>query len=73
MRSIICGVVLVAGLAACGNLTQDGKKDETKGKIQQAAGDVTGDSSLQAKGDANKAKGKTEKAVGKVKDAVTNP
>lgn len=65
--------MVVVGVAACGNLTHDGKRDETKGKVQQAAGDITGDSSLQAKGSANKVKGKTEKTAGKIKDAVTNP
>lgn len=73
MRHIAIGIIFMASLAGCGNLTRDGKNDETKGKIQQAAGDVTGDSALQAKGDKNKAKGKTEKAVGKIKDAVTHP
>lgn len=73
MRLTLLGLMLVASVTACGNLTRDGKRDETKGKIQQAAGDVTGDSSLKAKGSENKAKGKTEKAAGKIKDAVTNP
>ncbi len=40
------------------------------GKIQQAAGDVTGDPKLKADGMADKAAGTAQKAYGEVKDAV---
>jgi uncharacterized protein YjbJ (UPF0337 family) len=41
----------------------DGSKDETKGRIKEAGGSLTGDDSL-------KREGKVDKATGKVKDAV---
>ena len=37
--------------------------DDAKGRVKEAAGDLTGDSDL-------KEEGKTDQAVGKVKDAV---
>jgi uncharacterized protein YjbJ (UPF0337 family) len=37
--------------------------DETKGRLKEAAGDLTGDQDL-------KNEGKTDKAAGKLKDAV---
>ena len=40
-----------------------GEFDETKGRVKEAAGDLTDDSDL-------KAEGKTDKASGKVKDVV---
>jgi uncharacterized protein YjbJ (UPF0337 family) len=67
------GVILTVNLAACGNLTRDGKRDETKGKVEQVGGDITGDSALKANSRKDKTKGHVEKAAGKVKDAVTNP
>ena len=54
----------------------DGTVDNTKGKIKEAAGDLTGDKSLKNEGKVDKATGKVKNAVGdtadKVKDAV-NP
>jgi uncharacterized protein YjbJ (UPF0337 family) len=41
----------------------DGGLDDAKGRIKEAAGDLTGDSDLQREG-------KIDKATGKVKDAV---
>jgi uncharacterized protein YjbJ (UPF0337 family) len=38
-------------------------KDEAKGRIEEAAGDLTGDEDLQREG-------KTDQAAGKAKDAV---
>jgi uncharacterized protein YjbJ (UPF0337 family) len=43
----------------------DGAADETKGRIKEAGGALTGDHSL-------KREGKVDKATGKVKDAVGN-
>ncbi|CAN5574765.1 CsbD family protein [soil metagenome] len=41
----------------------DGSVDETKGRVKEAAGDLSGDQSL-------KNEGKVDKATGKVKDAT---
>jgi len=41
----------------------DGSIDETKGRVKEAAGDLTGDQEL-------KNEGKVDRASGKVKDAV---
>jgi uncharacterized protein YjbJ (UPF0337 family) len=41
----------------------DGSMDEAKGRVKEAAGDVTGDDEL-------KSEGKVDRASGKVKDAV---
>jgi uncharacterized protein YjbJ (UPF0337 family) len=41
----------------------DGAADETKGRLKEAAGDLTGDEDL-------KNEGKVDRASGKVKDAV---
>jgi uncharacterized protein YjbJ (UPF0337 family) len=41
----------------------DGKMDEAKGRVKEAAGDVTGDESL-------KDEGKVDRATGTVKDKV---
>jgi uncharacterized protein YjbJ (UPF0337 family) len=54
----------------------DGKVDEAKGRLKQAAGDVTDDSSLKNEGRVDRATGTVKEKVGdtadKVKDAV-NP
>jgi uncharacterized protein YjbJ (UPF0337 family) len=41
----------------------DGSIDDAKGRVKEAAGDVTGDDEL-------KSEGKVDRASGKVKDAV---
>jgi uncharacterized protein YjbJ (UPF0337 family) len=41
----------------------DGSIDEAKGRVKEAAGDLTGDDEL-------KSEGKVDRASGKVKDAV---
>ncbi len=41
----------------------DGSMDETKGRVKEAAGDLTGDQEL-------KNEGKVDRASGKLKDAV---
>jgi uncharacterized protein YjbJ (UPF0337 family) len=41
----------------------EGKFDEAKGRVKEAAGDLTDDESL-------KAEGKTDKAAGKVKQGI---
>ncbi|HET9104401.1 MAG TPA: CsbD family protein [Solirubrobacteraceae bacterium] len=54
----------------------DGKLDDTKGKLKEAAGDLTDDQSLKNEGKVDRASGSIKDAVGgaadKVKDAV-NP
>ena len=44
----------------------EGKGDDLKGKLKDAAGGLTGDSSLQAEGKWDQAKGKAKDALGKV-------
>jgi uncharacterized protein YjbJ (UPF0337 family) len=54
----------------------DGTVDNTKGKVKEAAGDLTDDKSLKNEGNVDKASGSVKDAVGgaanKVKDIV-NP
>ena len=51
-------------------------KDETQGRIKEAAGDLTGDKDLQREGKVDQASGKAkdavEKASDKVKDTLTS-
>ncbi len=49
---------------------QKGNLKELGGKVQKAAGDITGDKELEAKGHENEAKGKAQGVFGKVKNAV---
>jgi uncharacterized protein YjbJ (UPF0337 family) len=57
-------------------MADDGTVDRTKGKIKEAAGDLTGDQSLKNEGKVDKTSGKLKGAIGgaadKVKDVV-NP
>lgn len=52
------------------------KAEETKGRVKEAAGDLTGDKGLQREGKVDQGSARTKEAVGeaadKVKDAV-NP
>ena len=52
----------------------DGTADEAKGRVKEAAGDLTDDKSLKNEGKVDKATGKVKDAVGdagdKAKDAV---
>ncbi len=59
------------------NLTDDGlensaegKTSNAKGKVKDAVGGLTGDSSLQAEGKMDQAKGKVQDAFGKAERAV---
>jgi uncharacterized protein YjbJ (UPF0337 family) len=45
--------------------------DEAKGRIKEAAGDLTGDDDLKNEGRADKAGGKIKDAVDSVKDKLT--
>ena len=48
-----------------------GSTDETKGKIKEAGGDLTGNDDLKHEGKADKAGGKIKDAVDTVKDKLT--
>ena len=54
----------------------DGKKDDLKGRVKEAGGDLTGDDSLKREGKVDRASGTVKDKVGdaadKVKD-VANP
>jgi uncharacterized protein YjbJ (UPF0337 family) len=45
-------------------------KDEAKGRIKEAAGDLTGDDKLKREGKADRAEGKAHEAVDKAADKV---
>jgi uncharacterized protein YjbJ (UPF0337 family) len=47
-----------------------GAATRTGGKIKQAAGDLTGDTKMQAEGRMDQAKGKARNAMGSAKDAL---
>ncbi len=46
----------------------DGTKDDLKGRVKQAGGDLTGDESLKNEGKVDQASGKAKDAVGGVAD-----
>ncbi len=48
----------------------EGSANQAKGAIKEGIGKATGDTKLQAEGQADKLKGKVQNAVGGVKDAV---
>jgi uncharacterized protein YjbJ (UPF0337 family) len=48
----------------------DGKVDEAKGRVKQAAGALTDDPDLEAEGRVDRATGAAKDTVGKVKDKV---
>ena len=54
----------------------DGTKDDLKGRVKEAGGDLTGDQDLKNEGKVDRASGKVKDAVGsvseKVKDVVGN-
>lgn len=45
--------------------------ENTKGRVKEATGDLTGDKDLQREGKADQASSKVKDVVDKVKDAVT--
>jgi uncharacterized protein YjbJ (UPF0337 family) len=49
-------------------MPDNGNLDEAKGRVKQAAGDVTGDKGLKHEGTVDKASGKLKKAVGDAAD-----
>ena len=48
----------------------EGKGKEAAGRVEKAAGELTGNDHMKAKGQAKKTEGKVQNKVGKVKDAV---
>ena len=48
----------------------DGKIDEAKGRLKQAAGDLTDDQSLKDEGRVDRATGTVKEQVGKVADKI---
>jgi uncharacterized protein YjbJ (UPF0337 family) len=49
-----------------------GEAKEVGGKAQEGLGDVTGNTDMQAEGQANQVEGKGQQVVGNVKDAADN-
>jgi uncharacterized protein YjbJ (UPF0337 family) len=45
--------------------------DEAKGRVKEAAGDLTGDDDLKREGKADRASGKIKGAIDDVKDKIT--
>ena len=48
----------------------DGDKDELKGRVKEAGGDLTGDRELKNEGKVDRASGKVKDAVGDAADKV---
>jgi uncharacterized protein YjbJ (UPF0337 family) len=48
----------------------DGTADEAKGRVKEAAGDLTGDEGLKNEGKVDRATGNVKDAAGKVSDKV---
>lgn len=53
------------------NDSLSGKGNDLKGKVKDAAGGLTGDSSLQGEGKLDQLKGKVQDAVGKVERKIS--
>ncbi len=54
-----------------GRDTMAGEVEETKGRIKEAAGDLTGDKDLENEGKADKIGGKIKGAIDTLKDKLT--
>jgi len=50
----------------------EGKTNDLKGRLKDAAGGLTGDTSLQAEGKLDRAKGKVQDTIGKAKRAISD-
>ena len=48
-----------------------GERDQAKGRVEQAVGDLTGDKDLKRDGKIDEAAGKVKEGVDKVKDKLT--
>lgn len=49
-----------------------GEMDKAKGRLKQAAGDLTGNKDLKKEGKRDEAAGKVKSAVGKAKDKIND-
>jgi uncharacterized protein YjbJ (UPF0337 family) len=52
-------------------MADSGSGDETKGRIKEAAGDLTGDKDLQREGKLDQTEGKAKDLVDKARDKVS--
>ena len=50
----------------------DGAFDQAKGRVKQAAGDLTDDNDLKREGEADEFAGKTKEAIGDIKDKLND-
>ena len=50
----------------------DGGFDQAKGRVKQAAGDLTDDNDLKREGEADEFAGKAKEAVGDIKDKLND-
>lgn len=48
----------------------EGSMDQMKGRVKEAAGNLTGDQKLRAEGRADQTKGKLQNMLGSIKDAL---
>jgi len=48
----------------------EGSMDQMKGRVKEAAGNLTGDEKLRAEGRADRTKGKLQNMLGSIKDAL---
>ena len=48
----------------------EGSMDQMKGRVKEAAGNITGDAKLRNEGRADQAKGKLQNMLGSIKDAL---
>ena len=67
---LVVGPTLRCGAGQKGPL-MSGEADQAKGRIKQAAGDLTDDKDLKREGKVDEAAGKVKEGVDKVKDKLT--
>ena len=48
----------------------EGAAEQTKGKVKEVAGKITGDSKLEGEGQADQVAGKIQNAIGGIKDTL---
>lgn len=53
-------------------MTSEGKRDQAKGRIKKAAGELTGDDDLKREGQLDKAEGKVKEAVDSARDKLSS-
>lgn len=50
----------------------EGKKDQVQGRAEEAAGDLTGNQDMQAKGEGHQTEGKAKEAVDSAKEKLND-